>query len=286
METRRRSDLITPVPKPRKRRQGKGQKEFVLGGADGLSTAEQEYNPTPIINEIRGYVETWRNLPNPDQWQVTPETSRLLKHWRHHPFQGLRPFFCQIEAVETAIWLAEVAPKMGARGAKFWEHLKGANEQSNPELLRIALKLATGAGKTTVMAMVIAWQAVNAARYSTSNKQTGSNSAAARDLRRRWPVGPAAHPRILAIVRKYYLACDRLNKEIRSNRSIGIEVIKTYVPDVAGTEPDVDHELDQPINPVVLVGKSLFAEGTRDLADIIGKLTYWPIGMNDKGDSL
>ena len=168
METRRRSDLITPVPKPRKRRQGKGQKEFVLGGADGLSTAEQEYNPTPIINEIRGYVETWRNLPNPDQWQVTPETSRLLKHWRHHPFQGLRPFFCQIEAVETAIWLAEVAPKMGARGAKFWEHLKGANEQSNPELLRIALKLATGAGKTTVMAMMIAWQTVNAARHPTS----------------------------------------------------------------------------------------------------------------------
>ena len=91
-----------------------------LGGDDDLSTEEQEYNPTPIINEIRTYVETWRNLPNSDQWLVTPETARLLKHWRHHQFEGIRPFFCQIEAVETAIWLVEVAPKLGARVAKFW----------------------------------------------------------------------------------------------------------------------------------------------------------------------
>jgi type III restriction enzyme len=168
LAARRRSDLITPVPKPKKRRQSHNQTEFALGAGDGVSSAEQEYNPNPIINEIRGHVESWRGLPNPDQWQVTPETARLLKHWRHHPFQGIRPFFCQIEAVETAIWLSEVAPKMGVRGAKFWDHLKGANQQSNPELLRIALKLATGAGKTTVMAMLIAWQTVNAVRYPSS----------------------------------------------------------------------------------------------------------------------
>ncbi len=119
----------------------------------------------PIINEARTYVETWRNLPNPDQWLVTPETARLLQHWRHHQFEDIRPFFCQVEAVETAIWLTEVAPKMGPRRAKFWEHIKGANAQANPELTRIALKLATGAGKTTVMAMLIAWQTVNAVRH-------------------------------------------------------------------------------------------------------------------------
>lgn len=168
IEKRRRSELITPVPKPKKRR-GKGvQVEMVLGGADDLSTTAQEYNPTPIINEIRGYAESWRALPNPDQWQVTPETARLLQHWRHHRFQGVKPFFCQIEAVETAIWLAEVAPKWGARGAKFLDHLKAANEQANPALLRTALKLATGAGKTTVMAMLIAWQTVNAVRHPNS----------------------------------------------------------------------------------------------------------------------
>ena len=73
-----------------------------------------------------------------------------------------------MEAVETAIWLTEVAPKLGPRTAKFWEHIKGANAQANPELLRLALKLATGAGKTTVMAMLIAWQTVNAVRHPNS----------------------------------------------------------------------------------------------------------------------
>ena len=165
---RRRSDLITPVPKSKKQRQNKNELKLQLDATDGLSTTEQEYNPTPIINEMRSYIETWRNLPNPDQWQVTPATARLLQHWRHHEFNGIRPFFCQIEAVETAIWLAEVAPKSGARGQKFVEHLRGANAMSNPELMRTALKLATGAGKTTVMAMLIAWQTVNSVRSPSS----------------------------------------------------------------------------------------------------------------------
>jgi type III restriction enzyme len=170
LESRRRSDLITPVPKPKRRKGGKGkdQSQFTFEDAEGLSTATQEYNPTPIINEIRGYVKAWRNLPNPDQWGVTPETARLLQHWRHHQFQGVRPFFCQVEAVETAIWLAEVAPKPNSRYVKFLDHLKRANAQANPELMRIALKLATGAGKTTVMAMLIAWQTVNAVRQPNS----------------------------------------------------------------------------------------------------------------------
>jgi type III restriction enzyme len=149
IESRRRSDLITPVPKPRKRgKQSSEQAEMVLDTGDGMSTEEQEYNTSRHINEIRSYVETWRNLPNPDQWNVTPETARLLQHWRHHQFQGIRPFFCQVEAVETAIWLAEFAPKMGRTGAKFLEYLKNANAQANPALFRLALKCATGTGKS------------------------------------------------------------------------------------------------------------------------------------------
>jgi type III restriction enzyme len=134
IDSRRRSELITPVPKPQRRRRSEGQGEFTLGTGDSLSTAEQEYNPTPIINEIRGYVAAWRSLPNPNQWQVTPETARLLQHWRRYQFQGVRPFFCQVEAVETVIWLTEVAPKRGPAVAKFWTHIRAANEQSNPEL--------------------------------------------------------------------------------------------------------------------------------------------------------
>ena len=170
LESRRRSELITPVPQPKKRRRKRGQREMVFDEGKGLSTEEQQYDPTPIINEIRSYVDSWRNLPNPNDWQVSPETARLLAHWRHHQFEDLRPFFCQVEAVETAIWLTEVAPKLGKRGEKFWDHIKGANEQANPELIRLALKLATGAGKTTVMAMLIAWQTVNAVRHPNSKQ--------------------------------------------------------------------------------------------------------------------
>ena len=76
-----------------------------------------------------------------------------------------------MEAVETAIWLTEVAPHTG-RGKSFLEHLANANHDANPELMRLALKLATGAGKTTVMAMLIAWQTINAARRPNSKTFT------------------------------------------------------------------------------------------------------------------
>ena len=167
---RRNSKLLTSVPKPLKRRRSTDQPGFVFDTGHGLSTEDQEYNPTPIINEIRGYVEQWRHLPNPDMWQVSPETARLLQHWRHHQLQDIRPFFCQIEAVETVIWLTEVAPKRGAAISRFWAHIRAANEQSNPELTRLALKMATGTGKTACMAMLIAWQTVNAVRHPGSRQ--------------------------------------------------------------------------------------------------------------------
>jgi type III restriction enzyme len=166
---RRKSELITPVPKPRKRKRKKANKDqgkLDLHSADGVSTEEQEYNPTPIINEIRTHVGAWRNA-SPATWGVTPATARLLNHWRSYNYQGARPFFCQVEAMETIIWLTEVA-KARKQYAHIWEHILGANEQANPELVRLAMKMATGAGKTTVMAMLIAWQTVNAVRASSS----------------------------------------------------------------------------------------------------------------------
>jgi type III restriction enzyme len=73
---------------------------MVFDEGQGLSSEDQQYDPTPVINELRR-VDRWRELPNPNDWQVTPETARLLQHWRHHRFSGFRPFFCQVEAVET-----------------------------------------------------------------------------------------------------------------------------------------------------------------------------------------
>jgi type III restriction enzyme len=172
IETRRRAEFITPIPKPRKRK-APDQDSMVFDEGKGLSTKEQQYDPTSaVINELRYFVDQWRAFPNPNDWKVSPDTQRLLQHWRHHKFSAVRPFFCQLEAVETAIWLTEVAPQMGKVGKRFLDHLAQANNDANPELMRLALKLATGAGKTTVMAMIIAWQTINAVRQSGSNRFT------------------------------------------------------------------------------------------------------------------
>jgi type III restriction enzyme len=173
VESRRESRLITPIPQPRKRG-GKGEQvqQRSLGiGAQDLSDEKQQYEVTQQINSIRALVEEWRQAPE-SQWKVSAETARLLRHWRHHEFQGIRPFYCQIEAAETAIWLTEVAPEIGKRGKDVLEKLESANDEANPDLLRMALKLATGAGKTTVMAMLIAWQTINAARHPGSSRFT------------------------------------------------------------------------------------------------------------------
>jgi type III restriction enzyme len=172
IQARRRAEFITPIPKPRKRKTAKGQAAMVFDEGEDLSTKEQQYAQTSLINDLRNQVDKWRMIPNPAQWQVTPETARLLQHWRTHRFNSIRPFFCQLEAVETAIWLTEVAPKAGNNGKRFLEHLENANHEANPEISRLALKLATGAGKTTVMAMIIAWQTVNAVRRPGSTKFT------------------------------------------------------------------------------------------------------------------
>ncbi|RZB37096.1 MAG: type III restriction enzyme [Desulfobacteraceae bacterium Eth-SRB2] len=172
IEKRRSAKFITPIPKPKKRKGLQKQLKLLLDEGKGLSTQEQQYDPTPIINALRREVDQWRSLSNPNDWKVTPETARLLQHWRHHKFNSFRPFFCQVEAVETAIWLTEVAPKKGKAEKGFMEHLANANNDANPELSRLALKLATGAGKTMVMAMLIAWQTINKVRRPNSRKFT------------------------------------------------------------------------------------------------------------------
>jgi type III restriction enzyme len=166
-EARRQAEFITPIPKPKKRKAKDKQAELDMG--HDVSSEEQQYH-SAIINGVRAEVDKWRAIPNPNDWGVTPETARLLQHWRHHDFSGVRPFFCQVEAIETAIWLTEVAPNKGKTGEMFLQHLSDANEDANPGVMRLALKLATGAGKTTVMAMLIAWQTINWARRPTSSR--------------------------------------------------------------------------------------------------------------------
>lgn len=163
---RRVSSFISPIPVIDRHDNGDlNQSQGVLNLG-----IEKGYDTYDFINSIRFFVEKWRNSPEKD-WHVTPETARLLKHWRHYDFPTVRPFFCQIEAVETLIWLTEVAPS-STSGKSFLSQLNDCNLASNRELFRLAFKLATGAGKTTVMAMIIAWQTVNAVRHGVSSKFT------------------------------------------------------------------------------------------------------------------
>ena len=164
---RRRVSFLAPIPKPRKR--GRGQRAIVFDeAAERISDGDRQYDLADLIGGVRRAVDAWRSLPE-EQWRVTPETARLLRHWRSHRFAGLRPFFCQVEAAETAIWLTEAAPRAAA-GRRIVERLEAASAEANPGLSRLALKLATGAGKTTVMAMLIAWQTVNAVRRPNSRR--------------------------------------------------------------------------------------------------------------------
>lgn len=123
---RRPSRFIVPVPASRKR-------ATAAQGSLGLET----YTENALINEIRGYLNRWRALPNPADWGVTAATQRLLEHWRHHQFAGPRPFFCQVEAAETVIWLTELAPKRAA-SKLLLDQLAKANEEANPALFRLA----------------------------------------------------------------------------------------------------------------------------------------------------
>lgn len=154
VEGRRKSVYFMPIPAPRTGRARQAELNLEEERAGQLVTTND------FINELRGHLERWRELP-PGQWGVSYATERLLKHWRD-PAREKKPFFCQIEAVETVIWLTEVADK------RYRERLESLNAEPNPELFRIAMKMATGSGKTTVMAMLIAWHAVNKARQPAS----------------------------------------------------------------------------------------------------------------------
>ena len=172
IESRRRAEFITPIPKPKKRKGTADQQQLVFDEGKGLSTKSSSTIPPQSSMSSVSQVDKWRELPNPTTGKLHPKPPVCFSIGGITSSADIRPFFCQVEAVETAIWLTEVAPNAGKSGKGFLEHLANANNDANPELMRLALKLATGAGKTTVMAMLIAWQTINAVRRPNSKKFT------------------------------------------------------------------------------------------------------------------
>jgi type III restriction enzyme len=114
--------------------------------------------PLQLVNAIRDRVDAWRAADCPG---VTTVTRRLLEHWHDRTARDYPFYFCQLEAIETLIWWVE-APA---------EHKQGIYVPGDGGAWeRLCCKMATGAGKTVVMAMIVAWQVCNALTYPKRNK--------------------------------------------------------------------------------------------------------------------
>jgi len=146
VEGRRPSGYFLPVPPPKRR-----GKQLSLEA----EWTQERFRESQWINRVRERVRLWREQGYPG---ITNTTEKLLRHWTD-PDREKRLFFCQVEAAETAIYLTEAATRLG--DAWIENDLRSANERHNPGLLRVALKMATGTGKTVTMGMLIAWQALN-----------------------------------------------------------------------------------------------------------------------------
>lgn len=147
VEGRRRSGDYLPVPLP--------------GSHPKLPLTAAELPPHALVNRIRAAVDDWRARGRPG---VSRRTADLLDHWDSREAEP-RPFFCQREAVETLIWLREAGPALrSAEHAGIVERLREVNAAGNEGMDRVAVKMATGAGKTLAMAMVIAWRGLRERR--------------------------------------------------------------------------------------------------------------------------
>ena len=153
-EGRRPSESFIPIAvtvKGKRSADGSEQQGF------DFDVTHERREKNSLINDIRREVDRWRM--SGEYPGVTPISRKLLQHWADESREN-RVIFAQREAAETAIFLAEVAGRVP--GWTDWrKRLEAENETHNAGLPRAALKLATGAGKTVVMAMLIAWQTLN-----------------------------------------------------------------------------------------------------------------------------
>lgn len=120
---------------------------------DMLASAEQKND---FVNQLRDEVREWREAGYPGTAGVT---RRLLEWWFERDEErratARRFFFCQQEAVEAVIYLYEV---QGRR-----------RMPETGDLMRYALKLATGTGKTVVMALFVTWSTLHKRKVSGSS---------------------------------------------------------------------------------------------------------------------
>jgi type III restriction enzyme len=154
---RRGSSYFLPIAAPKKK------------SKPGLfDEVEEQKADSSDINRIRQLVKLWRDQGWPD---ITPVTRALLDHW--HAEDRFRPlFFCQLEALETLIFITEVAKQTKYGHDWIEKYLREKAEEAGTDLFRVACKMATGSGKTVVMSMLVAWQVLNKRRYPHDKRFT------------------------------------------------------------------------------------------------------------------
>ena len=180
-------DTRTGIPSktPGRRPASYWYKSERTGSAQRSLLAEEERDDLPLVNALRDDVRRWRKAG----WQsASVTTKKLLRHWWRQD-RPRRLFFCQLEAVETILYIREILavgknprwkPRLGLDEfrmleegrnprptewlTKIAQHPKLADFPSEPgsvPIPRYACKMATGSGKTVVMAMLIAWAFCN-----------------------------------------------------------------------------------------------------------------------------
>ena len=139
---------------------GRRSAGFVVASADSKAFDDPGvFKDIALVNRIRSRVRGWRDAGYPG---ITGITRRLLNYWNDsEEFAGRKFFFCQLEAAETLIWLAEASPSEKV----------GLDIPSDGGLFdRLCAKMATGSGKTVVMAMLIAWHILNKVTYKQDTR--------------------------------------------------------------------------------------------------------------------
>ncbi len=165
IESRRRSESFIPIPPPKKRGRGKTVLAQPVLQDDLLSLTNEHVRENDLINYLRRAVTEWRRVGFTG---VTPTTLKLIRHWEDTAREN-RVLFCQREAAETAIFLAEVAGREASTD-DWRKRLDEVNDVYNAGMPRLGLKMATGSGKTVVMAMLIAWQTLNRAQHPSDSR--------------------------------------------------------------------------------------------------------------------
>ena len=161
------------VKNPGRRDAGYWYKTERTGSAQLRMFQEEERDDLPLVNRLRADVKRWREA---NYRNATVVTRELLRHWSRDDLLR-RLFFCQREAVETIIYLVEIrqgGKRLGFNPTFTDEDLTtlvdSPNEPDIPDLIRYGCKMATGSGKTVVMAMLIAWAFCNRGKLPSDER--------------------------------------------------------------------------------------------------------------------